>query len=144
MCGKTLLEEECEVVALRWKKGSCSRKKVQSEGKEGLVKLHINTCDRIKVAGASAWWENSEREKQNFDRKKRGRKSHLEKETTVKKRMKINHLPFLACIVLYTVLQSVSAEQATFYDALRDKLPPKARHNEEQNGNQIGIGLEQG
>lgn len=24
------------------------QKKVQSEGKEGLVKLHIKTCDRIK------------------------------------------------------------------------------------------------
>ena len=60
----------------------------------------------------------------------------------MKKRMKINHLPFLAFIVLYTVLQSVSAEQATFYDALRDELPPKARDSDEQNGNQIGIGLE--
>ena len=56
--------------------------------------------------------------------------------------MKINHLPFLAFIVLYTVLQSVSAEQATFYDALRDELPQKARDSDEQNGNQIGIGLE--
>ena len=57
----------------------------------------------------------------------------------MKKRMRINHLPFLAFIVLYTVLQSVYAEQATFYDALRDELPPKA---DEQNGSQLGIGLE--
>ena len=66
MCGKTLLEEEYEVVALRWRKESCSRKKVQSEGKEGLVKLTIKTCDRTKVAGTSAWWENSGTEKKTL------------------------------------------------------------------------------
>ena len=56
--------------------------------------------------------------------------------------MRINHLPFLAFVVLYTVTQSVTAEQATFYDALRDELPPKARDSDEQNGRQFGLGLE--
>ena len=45
---------------------AAAAKKVQSEGKEGLVKLHIKTCDRIKVAGTSTWWENSEIEKRTL------------------------------------------------------------------------------
>ena len=59
--------------------------------------------------------------------------------------MRINQLPFLACFILYTVLHIVNAEQGTFYDALRDELPPlKTRDSDAQNnnGNRMGIGLE--
>ena len=58
------------------------------------------------------------------------------------RRMKINQLPLLACFVVYTVLHFVSADQGTFYDALREELPPKARDNGPHDGNQMGIGLE--